>query len=294
MFECKLQPGQPPATNFLRPPPTPLISTPPDRVPLTNVTGSDYTQAKRRRISPGGWRFVDTRQDFALPCPHPGFLSLTPGSLNRPLPEVILSATPSTSTSPVPAAAYVAPASYEDLYRDYIGTIRKTVAKAGIDPDNVDDVATEIVVKFITTDGLAKYSPEYGNRKVRFSTYLIGGVLTYVRHHRTVQQRNARREGTPLAPQHDASAKPEEGHRWVEVMADGEHRAILNVVSGVSVGRDVTGVQFARDIVEHVQTYGRIRRDLLAEKYGVSEAAVGYWVLKCRKALVTAGLADVS
>lgn len=86
------------------------------------------------------------------------------------------------------------PEDYTALHRQYFRYVVALVMKAGIHPDNAEDVASDIMFRFWERDFLTAYDPNYGGEgRGRFVTFLSGFVTTYVRSHRERQNREVRR-----------------------------------------------------------------------------------------------------
>lgn len=94
----------------------------------------------------------------------------------------------------------VAPASYEELYKNYYSFVVGLVGKQGISLDNREDVASEILLRFYERDFLNEFNPdlsfEVNGRvvKARFKSFLSAFVVNYVRSHRDRQNLRAKRE----------------------------------------------------------------------------------------------------
>lgn len=95
--------------------------------------------------------------------------------------------------------ASVAPASFEEMYRQYHDYVLTIVQKLGIDPGNVEDVASIIMIKAFEKDVIGRYDGEviskHTGRPVVFKSFLYSFVATYVQHHRDRQQITKRRDG---------------------------------------------------------------------------------------------------
>jgi DNA-directed RNA polymerase specialized sigma24 family protein len=93
-----------------------------------------------------------------------------------------------------------APESYDELFRNYYSFVVGLVGKQGIAPDNREDVASEILLRFYERDFLNEFNPDLSfevNGKVvkaRFKSFLSAFVVNYVRSHRDRQNLRAKRE----------------------------------------------------------------------------------------------------
>lgn len=85
-----------------------------------------------------------------------------------------------------------APTSFEEMYKTYYPHVLQMACKAGLDPDEMQDAANHIMMKFYERDFLNLYDPERG---AAFSTYLLGSVRLYLRHFYTKKNLQVKREG---------------------------------------------------------------------------------------------------
>lgn len=99
------------------------------------------------------------------------------------------------------------PKDYADLYESYFGFMKSIVAKAGIIREDVEDVASEILLKFMEKDALSWFDPDRvfdagenprtpgpRERPARFSNLLRSFTQLYCRQHLDKQRNFARRE----------------------------------------------------------------------------------------------------
>lgn len=93
-----------------------------------------------------------------------------------------------------------APKDYAELHRIYYKYVVNLVFKHGIKQDSKEDVASEILAKFLERGFLEKFDPnltfEYKGtmRPARFQSFLSNFVLLYVRGHQERQFRTSKRE----------------------------------------------------------------------------------------------------
>jgi DNA-directed RNA polymerase specialized sigma24 family protein len=93
-----------------------------------------------------------------------------------------------------------APSSYDELFRTYYAFVVGLVGKQGIAPDNREDVASEILLRFYERDFLAEFDPSLTFEvkgkvvKARFKSFLSAFVVNYVRSHRDRQNLRMKRE----------------------------------------------------------------------------------------------------
>lgn len=93
-----------------------------------------------------------------------------------------------------------APKNYADLFEQYYLYVVNLCAHFGIDEQNKEDVACEILLRFMERGSLEKFDPylvfDYRGelRPARFKSYLSRAVEMYVRGHREKQNKHTRRE----------------------------------------------------------------------------------------------------
>ena len=106
-------------------------------------------------------------------------------------------------------------AEFFTIYRPYV--IGLLITKAGIDPQNAEDVASEIMLRFMERDFLPRFDPtlvfQYKGemRPARFKSFLSKFVMKYAQGHRDRQNRIRSRE------LHMDDAVREDGNLWIEV-----------------------------------------------------------------------------
>jgi hypothetical protein len=184
------------------------------------------------------------------------------------------------------------PRTYDELFRIYYPYAVRSVAKAGIDPANVEDVAMSILMKFIEKDVLSDYDPTVTRRNgqpIKFINFFLGFVFSYVRGYLTTQQRH--RFMNPISTDQKISASsvaPE--LTWIDVY--GEHReedyadlmdedfmrtvrTHLGVVSKVKKKPFLLLFDF---IVLQMEENDRIHREELANLFEVSLSTMFRWL----------------
>jgi DNA-directed RNA polymerase specialized sigma24 family protein len=93
-----------------------------------------------------------------------------------------------------------APKNYADLFEQYYMYVVNLCAHFGIDEQNKEDVACEILLRFMERGSLEKFDPylvfDYRGqvRPARFKSYLSRAVEMYVRGHREKNNKHTRRE----------------------------------------------------------------------------------------------------
>lgn len=206
-----------------------------------------------------------------------------------------------------PSKGTLPPANYDELYRDYFDLTCGLVRRAGIRPVDVEDVAMDIIAKFIERDFLPKFDADAtfdtasGRRKTKFSTFYSGFVSRYVLQHRDRQMTRDRKEPVRLF-----TPVGEDGATWVDVYGPTDDHLMDTL--------DATAVydQYLRDAVAHLNTLevrgirnlpeiflmvvdqvveeGRVDRKAIAAHYGVSDTAICHAFRDLRNALDKAGL----
>lgn len=165
------------------------------------------------------------------------------------------------------------PADYAELYSRYITMIVRLVRRAGIRDQDALDVAHEIIIKFMSADGLSWYDPDKlfavgagVYRRARFHRMLRSFVSKCVLAERDRQITREAREapiGTAAGMGTDAFTGWEweqEYASWQSVCAQGKHRADL--------------VALLDDMRDQVIDAGRLDYAELAAKHGIGYSTV--------------------
>lgn len=191
-----------------------------------------------------------------------------------------------------PRGKFAAPASYDEMYREYKPLITTIVAKEGIVAQDVDDVSHEILCKILGHDMLADYDPTkehdtaQGARPARFNTFLASVVKIYCRHYRVRQVKQYHREPAIL----DQAAGDEDGATLAETRAleyglaeesDPGHIEGRMVVEDILRSMDDHEQRGTRDLkgalriaAEQVARDGVIDRAEIAQRLGVGSSTV--------------------
>lgn len=206
------------------------------------------------------------------------------------------------------------PDDYQELYECYFPMICKTVSTAGIIPDEVEDVAMDILTKFLSKDGLNFYDPSLLHdtgrvpthpgprfRPARFASMLRGFVKIYVLDYRDKQVRRATYEVISL----DSSVS-DDGVSLGEVLDAGVESTVeKDVCIRQVVGRGSEQVRSlksgSRDYTALMEVAleqglldGVLHRGRIAAELGVSVSTVGVMLREMREILhplfVEAGL----
>lgn len=120
-----------------------------------------------------------------------------------------------------------APSDYAALFTIYYRYIVNLVAKNGIDDNNKEEVACDIIMHLIDIDIIGQFDPdlvfEYQGsmRPARFKSFLSRRVFTYCKHYRDKQKRLAARElqlcDQHLTSQRAGSSKEVSPDTWVDI-----------------------------------------------------------------------------
>lgn len=120
----------------------------------------------------------------------------------------------------------VVPANYSELHRVYYGYVVGLVGNLGIEDQSREDVASEILLRFIERDFLNVYDPtktfthEGRTYTARFKPFLSGFVRIYVRGHRDRQRRRMHHELMINDQFFGAMEDSNANHSWFDVVAD--------------------------------------------------------------------------
>jgi len=158
------------------------------------------------------------------------------------------------------------PDDYAGLYTHYFGVMRSLVAKAGIAPQDVEDVTSEILAKMVEKDIIGWYDPDKlfdtgpnprikGERfrTAKFGSLLRRFVLLYVRSHLDKQERASRRE--VLIAFGDADSHTD--YFESESFSSGEDQVIWN--------------QFSADLFDYLVQMDEVRAGILETYTGAGE-----------------------
>lgn len=173
-----------------------------------------------------------------------------------------------------------APANYAELYESYFGMMKSIVRRAGINAGDVEDVAAEILCKFMEKDALSWYDPNHVTdvgehpktegprlRQPRFSNLLRTFTQLYVRQWLDKQRLLERRE--PAYSRMDAPVSSEESMTWGEAHQDTywqghpmdvsveDQLMMVTVISGAH-GRALRKAQEAQDATDQ-QVFWKMR-----------------------------------
>lgn len=201
------------------------------------------------------------------------------------------------------------PDNYSEMFERYFGMVRSVVTKSGIAPEDVEDVAMEIIAKFIQKEGLESYDPtrlhEVKNprtagpakRTARFSSMLRGFAATYVLQHRDKQAIRHRKE--PYRLEKPVMLETGEQTSWGALMKAPElidaAETSLSIMEAVCRTRAALAEypqRGRRDVVACFDAAvrdglldGKVDRRKIGTELGVSESTVGSMMREIRTEL---------
>lgn len=212
-----------------------------------------------------------------------------------------------------------APSDYAELYRIYYRYVVNLVGSFGIDENNKEDVASDILATFFARGFLEKFDPtlvfEYKGQKrpARFKSFLSRFVATYVRGHYDKQKRLASREVQIvdlLMGQGDhglAQNGSSNGSRWAELYGDTVASPEDDVLETIMEEDLANGLRAyladvprrsASDSCDLVRLFDEVRKQcldrgaydisLLKATFGVSSTAMHTWVWWLKENLAAA------
>jgi hypothetical protein len=189
------------------------------------------------------------------------------------------------------------PATVEEFYLQYRGRVEASVRRQGI--VEWEDVASDILCRFIERDFLNKFDPDYTSvhdgvtYHAKFSRFVDGFVKTYCRGHRDRERRRFRREALVLdAPMSSDNEVPQADLLSIDFECEIEgYSAVVAVLEEIfelvdalpTTARRDLGV-FSRAMVEQflVDEYESMDRQALADEMQVSVSTVGNWLQTVR------------
>lgn len=212
-----------------------------------------------------------------------------------------------------------APEDYAALHRIYFPFMVNLVAKNGIDENNKEDVASEILLRLIEKRFLEQFDPdmvfEYQGEKrpARFKSFLARAVTVYARGHYDKQKRTARREVQICDLQmgdettHHFGQGEQRGSSWADLFGEATTDHSDDVIELVADEQDATYIRAwlanrpprsSSDICDLVAVYDAVRAQLLTfgeydvkalqEQFGCSTSAMYGWLWWLRANLAEA------
>lgn len=199
-----------------------------------------------------------------------------------------------------------APKNYADLFEQYYAYVVNLCARFGIDDNNKEDVASEILLRFMERGSLEKFNAdlrfEYCGewRPARFRSYLSRAVEMYTRGHRDKLNKLRRREvqicDLPVR-QGAAGAKEAGGDSWADLYGQPHQdhaEEVLNMINEESEAAGVRAVlarippRSSTDRCDLVAVYDAARAQILAtghydikklkDIFGISSTAMHSWM----------------
>lgn len=200
-----------------------------------------------------------------------------------------------------------APADYADLHSRYYRYVVRLVQRAGIHRDGAEDVASEILLRFMERDFLAVFDPtkeftyQGEMRPARFKNFLTQFVLLYVRGFYDKQQRVVTREllicDMPVSTATADSQSSDRAATWLDVFggAVDDHqedvldrfdeekwvdalRCRIALVPRRSKYDNCDLVDLFDAVVEQVREYNTVHIGELREQFNVSVTAMHSWL----------------
>jgi hypothetical protein len=189
------------------------------------------------------------------------------------------------------------PANYDELFSTYFPMMRQIVFRAGIAHEDVEDVAMDILARFIQKDGIDYYDPDRLHdvgenpdlpgaryRKAKFKGMLRGFTQTYVMQYRDKQMVRHRREPwrleKPVTPDGTTTWAESEAYS-VDTLADTEVSVViihaLQRSREILVQRSTSKRDYGRFIdlaVEHGFFEGRLDRRSIQAELGISASTM--------------------
>lgn len=192
---------------------------------------------------------------------------------------------------------YTTPETFTEVFRDYYQHVISWVIKLGINPQNAEDIASSILMRFYERDALSFYDPDFQIQHgdvihdAKFKPFLSSFVYRYVQHYREREQTHMNREGLSL------NAPAGEGETWADILLpsyedqyDGlELAEVLAAIwkrislPDVNLGTKKTSPQLLFGLMLYqIEERGVTDAEELALLYGVSAVAVKKWRIKLR------------
>lgn len=198
-----------------------------------------------------------------------------------------------------------APVDYEMLHRTYYAYVCGLVGQQGIPSDRREDVASDILLRFMERDFL---NPEIGFdpthtfvrggevKTARFKSFLNAFVISYVRGHRDRINNRSQRERLIL----DAHQAFPGGVTFIDVIGPviEDDVALADVFGSDFVSRfrdylvtvpkrssaDRCDLVLLFDLIcRQVEEDGKITTKVLQERFGVSSSAISSWISVLRR-----------
>lgn len=182
------------------------------------------------------------------------------------------------------------PATFEELYREYHPYVLTLVRKFGIDPVNVEDVTSQLMIKLLEKDLVSQFDGKlvstYTGKPVEFKSYLYNFIAVYVQHHRHRQQVIKRRDcyyiGSSDTP--DGVVEDEASYSWLaargiyheDTYEDLTLHELLSQIRTLlerepqKASEKVRLPEFFEKALRQVEETGKLNQTELAAHFGVS------------------------
>jgi hypothetical protein len=197
--------------------------------------------------------------------------------------------------------ALTAPASAEELWRDYGAYMRRLIRRGGVPDQEADDVLGNIVARLIERDVLGMYEPGrtavYGGReiKVTFKAFLSSIVMQYVKGQRDKLGRLTARELLIAdRPQDEAGTTWAElfGWQWFDDYSHLDAQQFINrmraYLAMVPPSETVGLLELFDELVREVQDAGEMTVKAVREHFGIPAAEAKARIGELRSAIESA------
>lgn len=205
-----------------------------------------------------------------------------------------------------------APRDYAELFDIYYAYVVNLVHHLGIHESRKEDVASEILTRFLERDFLAKFDPtlvfthEGKQHPARFKNFLSKFVASYVRGHYDKQQRLTSREVLYSGVDNDSSNStppdawfdkltrehPEIEDHLLDMVAEQELatglRSYLHGIARRSPYDTCDLVALFDAVAEQIRDLGEVNIEKLKDKFQVSNTAMHNWMWWLRENLCEA------
>lgn len=189
-----------------------------------------------------------------------------------------------------------APANNAEVFTQYHRYVKYLIARYGFHPENVEDMASLMFVKFMEKDVLSDYDPNYewtgSGRKNPFVYFLSSWVRQYLYHYKTREKIRSDAEISLDQPL-------ESGDLWADVylepsndLTDRETVELLADIRRYVVDekpmRACSMQEFYDECLRHVEIYGKVNQSILAEHFGVTDTSIQNWLKRLRQCFAKA------
>lgn len=189
------------------------------------------------------------------------------------------------------------PADFTELYQRYYSYVVRLIISRGIAPSDAEDVAQIILTHFYRRNSLAHYSPDHRTaegRQAKFTTFLSGFVLVYLKHHldraRIEEMRRANMH--PLSeedPLNEYSAINRQGPRVEDAQDGPEYVEFVQEAHARLAAADFSGNCDLRELFEAMREQiaftGAYNTAELAARFNAPVSTVQKWIGRLRTEL---------